>query len=326
MMRATCQQFRVLALLALLALAGGTPRFAVAATNAAPLAITNLGPSPVQTFRNLLAMDSKSRAEHLELHPPGMREPIAAKINEYLLLPAEEREVRLQATELRHYLTLLLPLTNRAELMGQIDEPMRSVVKARLETWEIMPPAMQAELLENERVVAYFSQLGTMTSAQRKDLLDAMSPEQRRKLEADIKRWRTLSETERSRSFAQFTQLFSLTSEDRAQALTYLSDAEREAMAATLDAFRGLTSEQRDVCIQSFQKFANMNLAERQDFLKKAAAWQRMTPAEREQWREVVRMVPALPPLPPGFIPPFATSDPATKTNSTPAGKTTNGG
>jgi len=202
------------------------------------------------------------------------------------------------------------------------------VVEARLEKWDIMPPPMREEVIENERVIGYFTQLGTMTTAQRKALLEAMPAEQRIKLEADIARWRTMPETLRSRSFAQFNQLFSLTGEEREKALSYLSDDEREAMRTTLETFEGLTSEQRKICIQSFEKFGNMSLAERQEFLKKAGAWQRMTAAEREQWREVVRVVPELPPLPPGFFPAVATSPvPATaKTNSVPAGKTTNAG
>lgn len=291
---------------------------------------TELGPSPVQEFRQLLVLNAEERAVQLELRPPGLREPIEAKVKEYLALPAAEREVRLQATELRHYLSILLPLpsSNRVTLLPQIAEPMRSVVAARLDTWNIMLPSMQQEVIENERVVGYFTQLGMMTTAQRKALVEAMPAEQRAKLEADIKRWRAMPEPERGRTFAQFNQFFTLTPEEREKALSHLSEEERESMRATLDAFEGLTPEQRKICIRSFQKFANLSLAERQEFLKKAEAWQRMTPAEREQWREVVAVVPQLPPLPPDFFPAVATTvAPAPlKTNVVPAGKTTNGG
>lgn len=318
MMRAAAPQFLVLLQLLLVAQLG-----------AAELPV-QLGPSPVQEFRQLLVLNAEERAVQLELRPPGMREPIEAKVKEYLSLPAAEREVRLQATELRHYLSILLPLpsTNRAMLVAQIAEPMRSVIEARLDKWTLLPPPMQEEVLANERVVGYFTQLGMMTTAQRKALLEAMPVEQRIKLESDIARWRALPVHARDRTFAQFNQFFTLTTEEREKALSYLSDDERESMRATLDAFEGLKPEQRRVCILSFQKFANLSLAERQEFLKKAEAWQRMTPAEREQWREVVAVVPQLPPLPPGFAATVAVPVPLApaKTNSLPAGKTTNGG
>jgi len=299
-------------------------------TNASLMIRTNLGPSPVQEFRQLLVLSADERAMQLELRPPGMREPIEAKVKEYRALPAAEREVRLQATELRHYLSILLPLpsSNRLLLLPQIAEPMRSVVAGRLETWNIMLPSMQQEVIESERVMGYFTQLGLMSTTQRKALLDAMPSEQRTKLEADIKRWRALPEHERGRTFAQFNQFFTLTADEREKALSYLSDDEREAMRTTLDAFEGFTPEQRKICIRSFQKFANMSLEERQEFLKKAEAWQRMTPAEREQWREVVAVVPQLPPLPPGFFPVVATpvAPSAVDTNFPVGEKTTNGG
>lgn len=322
------KQMSLLAVLAITAAASAPRLMAADTANVAPAVVTNIGPSPVQQFRELLAMDSATRAEKLDLRPPGMREPIEAKVNEYLALPADEREARLQATELRHYLMLLLPLTNRLTLVTQIPEPMRSVVEARLTKWEVMPPPMREEFIENERIVSYFTQLGTMTPAQRNELIRGMPAEQRAKLEADIARWHNLPQADKNRSFAEFRQLFNLTIDEREKALSYLSDAEREAMETTLETYAGLTPEQRKICIQSFQKFASMDLAERQEFLKKAAAWQRMTPAEREQWREVVRAVPELPPLPPGFFPAVATSSPATpaKTNTVPIRKMTNGG
>ena len=46
-----------------------------------------------------------------------------------------------------------------------------------------------------------------------------------------------------------------------------------------------------------------MSLVERREFLKKAEAWERMTPQERQQWRELVSRVPNLPPLPPRMAP-----------------------
>ena len=277
------------------------------ATNAARSQM--LAPSPVQEFRELLVMTPEARAEQLFVHPPGMREPIEAKVKEYLALTPEDRELRLQATELRHYLSLLMPLhpTNRAPLVVQIAEPMRAAVEARLEVWNIMPPAMQEEMLTNEQVVRHFTQLGVMSAVQRKAMLDAMPAEQRAKLEGDIARWRALPEGTRKGVFAQMNQFFELNAPEREKAMRKLSAAERDAMKQTLVAFSELTPEQRQTCIRSFEKFAGMSLADRQIFLKKAEAWQKMTPSEREHWREVVSKVPHLPPFPPGMEPRIGT-------------------
>lgn len=267
-------------------------------TNAAVAFVPKLAPSPVQAFRQLLVLSPEDRAQQLELHPPGMREPIEAKVQEYLTIPAEDRELRLQATELRHYLLLLMPLhsTNRATLIPQIEEPMRTAVEARLVVWDIMPPSMQEELLLNEQVVRYFTQHG-----ERKSLLETMPAAQRMALETNIARWKALPQQARKNVFAQMGEFFDLTAPEREKAMKELSQTERDAMTQTLDAFNNLSPDQREVCIRSFEKFASMSLPERQMFLKKAEAWQKMTATEREHWRAVVTRVPELPPFPPGM-------------------------
>jgi hypothetical protein len=279
-------------------------------TNAAPA----LPPSPVQVFRKLLVMTPQEREDYLTMHPPGMREPVEAKVKEYLALSPEERELRLQATELRFYFMHLMPqpASNRPALLAQVPEPMRAVVQARLDLWGLLPPPMQSELLENEQAVRYFTRPGVVSAAQRRALLDGLPPEERAKVEADIARFQALPEETRRRMFQQFSQLFDLTPDERAKSLRHLSEAEREAMEQTLNAFGELTAEQRQVCLRSFEKFAGMSLAERQRFLRNAQAWQRMTPTERERWRELVARVPDLPPLPPGMVlpPPVPASPP----------------
>ena len=293
--------FNIVLLAALIFLPGCSQSLLADATNAA--SAPALVPSPVQLFRELLVMTPEELAGQLEIRPPEMRAPIEAKVKEYLAISAEERELRLQATELRHFLSLLMPLhpTNRAPLMAQIAEPMRSAVEARLVVWNIMPPQMQEELLANEQVVRHFTQLGVMSAAQRKAMLDDMPADQRAKLEADIARWKALPETTRKGVFAQMSQFFDLTGSEREKAMRNLSVAERDAMKQTLVAFAALTPDQRQTCIRSFEKFAGMSLADRQIFLKKAEAWQKMTPSERERWREVVTRVPQWPPFPPGM-------------------------
>lgn len=296
-----------------MALGAGLPCLLAESTNApvAPV-LTVLPPSPVQIFREFLVMTDAERAEQLSLRPEGLREPVEAKIKEYLAMPPEERELRLQATELRHYLLLLMPMpvTNRPALLAQIAEPMRTAVASRLETWNLFLPPMQEEMLQNEQMVRFFTQLGVADPARRRAMLAALPADQRAKTAADIARWQALPAETRNRVFAQFNQFFNLTPAEQHKTLASLSETERVAMSRTLEAFDGLTAEQRATCIRSFEKFANMSLAERQEFLKKAETWQRMSPTERERWRMLVEKVPELPPLPPGMIPQMEVTSP----------------
>ena len=71
-------------------------------------------------------------------------------------------------------------------------------------------------------------------------------------------------------------------------------------MDKTLQEFEKLPKDQRAVCIQSFQKFTEMSLPEREMFLINAELWSRMSPDERQAWRDLVNQVPDWPPLPIG--------------------------
>ena len=64
--------------------------------------------SPVDLFRELLAMTPAGRENFLTNRPPGIRNRILAKVREYGALDPNERELRLRATELRWYLLPLL--------------------------------------------------------------------------------------------------------------------------------------------------------------------------------------------------------------------------
>jgi hypothetical protein len=72
-------------------------------------------------------------------------------------------------------------------------------------------------------------------------------------------------------------------------------------MEKTLRSYSALTSAQRAQCIRSFQKFAELSLPDRQLFLKNAERWKRMSPDERQEWRDLVSQLPLIPvdPMPP---------------------------
>jgi predicted Fe-S protein YdhL (DUF1289 family) len=256
--------------------------------------------SPVDFFRDLLAMTPQQRKDYLTNRPPEVRERILAKVREYLALDPDERELRLRATELRWYLMPLLrdSSTNRAARLAQVPDDIRDLARARLMQWEILPPPLQNEFLENERTLHYFSHVDATNNSAAGDWHRGPS-------DTEQARWNALSEDERQRITTQFNQFFELTPAEKEKALGTLSGVERAQMEKTLTVFDTLPPQQRAQCVRAFTKFAGMSGQERIEFLKNAERWAQMPPAERKAWRDLVAHVPQWPPLPPALMPPM---------------------
>jgi hypothetical protein len=246
--------------------------------------------SPVGFFRRLLAMSPGDRENFLTNKPPEVRERLLAKIQEYQALGADERELRLRATELRWYLMPLLrdAPTNRAVRLSQAPDDIRDLVKARLMQWEILPPTLQKEFLDNERTLHYFSHVDATNAAP----------------DSEQARWNALPENQRQTVTAQFNQFFELTPMEKQKALGTLSETEREQMEKTLQSFDKLPPAQRVECIRAYSKFAGMTPQARVEFLKNAERWSQMSPAERKAWGDLAAHVPQWPPLPTALIMP----------------------
>ncbi len=263
--------------------------------------------SPVDLFRNLLALTPVERRVSLSNRPPETRSRILAKLREYESLPPNERELRLRTTELEWYLQPFLndPQTDREARLALIPEEMRQIVKNRLARWEALPPAVRDELLNDEMTSRYFTQLEAATEEQKQKILAQMSPERRAKLEAGLDHWRELSVEQREETLAGFAGFFKLTPAEKQKALASLSAAEQQQMEKTLQSYAKLDAAQRAQCLRSFEKFAGMSLADRQAFLKNAERWKLMTRAERDSWSALVRFAPMMPPSPvPVVLPP----------------------
>ena len=297
---------------------GVLPLFAGNPTNApapiksssAPANAVTQARSPVELFRRLLAMSPDERGNFLTNRTPEIRARILAKVAEYEALGPDERELRLRATELRWYLMPLLldAPTNRAALLAQVPDDLRQLVENRLEQWTILPPTLQQEFLDNERTLAYFTQMDVSNNPAENS---GRAPG-----DADRARWDLLSQAERSQITAGFRQFFELTPDEKQETLNTLSDAERQQMEKTLQSFDKMPASQRDECVNAFAKFASMDAAEQAEFLKNAARWSEMSPAERKAWRDLVVNVPQWPPLPAGFVVPIpGEPSPAVATN-----------
>ena len=237
--------------------------------------------SPVNFFRELLAMSPRERENSLTNRPPEVRERLLAKVREYQALSPDDRELRLRATELRWYLTPLLRASpgDRDSRLAQVPDSLRELVKTRLAQWNILPPPLQQEFLANDRALRYFAHVETTTN----------NP-------AVVAKQQKISE--------QFNQFFELTPAEKSQTLGTLSETERAQMEKTLQSFEKLPPQQRLQCVRNYAKFAGMNAADRAEFLKNAEHWSQMSPQERQSWRDLVAHVPQWPPLPPPILPP----------------------
>ena len=255
--------------------------------------------SPVDFFRQLLAMTPDERDIFLTNRPPEIRARILAKVAEYEALNPNERELRLRATELRWYLMPLLreSSTNRAARLTLVPSDVRDLVQDRLTEWSILPPPVQDEFLENEHILRYFAQMDASNNP--------AEDSGRAPSDAERSHWNALSEPERRQVTAGFNHFFDLTPDEKQAALNTLSEPERRQMGKTLQAFDKMPAAQRAECVSAFAKFASMSDKEKAEFLKNAERWSAMSPAERQAWRDLVVNVPQWPPLPIGFVVPI---------------------
>ena len=262
--------------------------------------------SPVDLFRELLAMTPAERENSLTNRPPGIRDRILTKVRNYEALDPNERELRLRATELRWYLPPLMheSPTNRAAQLAAIPDDLRPLVKAHLMQWDILPPPLQKEFFESEHALRYFTHVDLPISPPMPPMPPVLGwhhgppgP--------DLAYWNTLPEDQRQKITAQFNQFFELTPMEKKKTLNTLSDAERQQMEKTLETFGELPPAQRLKCIRAFSEFAGMSAQEKQDFLKNAQRWSQLSPKERQAWRDLVTHVPEWPSLPPALLPPM---------------------
>jgi hypothetical protein len=255
--------------------------------------------SPVNFFRQLLAMTPQERANYLTNRPPEIRDRILVKVREYLALGPDERELRLNATELRWYLLPLLRESpaNRDPRLAQVPDNLRDLVRSRLEQWDALPAPSRQEFLDNEHTLQYFSHVDSTNAPPDQGA-------QRGPSDAEQARWQALSVDDRQKITGQFSQFFELTPDEKQKTLNTLSDAERAQMERTLQSFDKLPPAQRHECIRAFTKFAGMSPADRAEFLKSAEHWSQLSPKERQAWRDLVAQVPLWPPLPAALIMP----------------------
>ena len=261
---------------------------------------TELPPSPVALFRQLLNTNAQGRAMALRARPEPQHRMLVAKLREYAELPEQEREQRLRATEYRWYLRQLidLPSTNRTPQLASLPEDFRDVLGGRLARWDALPEATRRELLSYDHALSWLARSQSSNSTTPASLDLPSDSRNARQLESELAHWHALPREHRDELCRQFEQFFELPPRAREKTLAALAGEERDQIEDTLRAFQALPPTQRRLCLISFRKFASMSPADRASFLRSAERWREMSAAERQEWRQLVTQ---LPPLPPGF-------------------------
>ena len=254
--------------------------------------------SPVQFFRELLAITPADRMHALSNRAPENRKLIMAKIREYLSLGENERELRLRATELEWYLVPLMRMApaDRARRLATVPAEERKMIDSRLAEWDQLPKSVQTELLAKRHGIRLYMQVTAGLAAQTNSSSKSAAP---RKLavEQDLEQIQAMSEQDRQKLIGRFNHFFDLSEREKDTVLRTLSPGQQEQLEKTLRKFRDLTPSQRMQCIRSFEQFASMTPADRQQFLKNAERWIIMTPEQRQAWRDVVEKVSISPPI-----------------------------
>jgi hypothetical protein len=280
-------------------------------------------PSPVEAFRKLLAMTPAERDSYLTNYPAASRTRILEKLQEYEMLPPDFRELRLQVTELRWYLVPLLKAspTDREARLQAVPESCRELVKARLDEWDLWPPALKAEVLEYETTFSRF--LGRDAKGNVVVLpemsADELPARDRPVLERKLARWQAMPSTQREQLYASFEHYFNLNEAEKEKILNLLSEPEREETEKVLDPIDKWSKPQQERYLAAFRQFGDMTSAERDRFMQNVERWKKMSPEERQAWRDLLHQLAEIPPLPPGFAPPASPGGPGL-----PAGGRTN--
>jgi hypothetical protein len=240
--------------------------------------------SPVDLFRRLLATNSAGRELWLASKPATTRKYVEAKLREYEMMPAAQREARLRALRLR-YLMQMNPV-DRASRLATLPEPERSLLSQQLRPWDILPPQLKKDVLENENVIRMVVAAGSTNQVESN--LPTMTKDQREELERQHERWNQLPADRKEQILARFSQFFEMRDAEKSRVVAKLGEEDRAQMEKTLSRFGSLSREEREQAMQGFKKFAELSPAEQASFLRTADRWKAMSEGDKELWRKVV--------------------------------------
>lgn len=219
--------------------------------------------SPVELFRRLMATNDLGREQFLASKSPQARRVIEAKLREYAAIPAEQRDARLHALQLRWYTQQLMRTkpADRVQRLTQLPEADRAVIAGRIGRFSILPPLLQQAVLTNQLAINVFAEEGSL---------------------------RLSTDPRREQQFERLTQFVEMPSAEQKKVMLQLTATEHDQMQATLSTFTKLSKEERREAMEGFKKFAALSDHERASFLSTAKRWSEMSEPDRQFWRNIV--------------------------------------
>jgi hypothetical protein len=109
----------------------------------------------------------------------------------------------------------------------------------------------------------------------------------------------SLPESKRAVAEQTFRRMFELGSTETAAGM--LPPGELEDMKQVLERFKHLSPAGKSVCLRNLSKLLEMPAEELPIFLRSAEEWQKISPNDREAWRNLVKKSPVFPPPMPGY-------------------------
>jgi len=264
-------------------------------------------------------MKPEEREKALAPYKPETREIVQTKVKQFEVLPADERENRLRALELRSYLLPLLKTspTNRIARLQAVPLRDRKLVEARLQYWDQLPADVRQDMLESELAIGLISRPEIAVVSH--PGLSVITQQQQEKIKKSMDYMNRLTPEKRRQVFRTFEEILGRSQVERAKALDNFSDNERKQMERTLRTFEKLSPLDRELCVAGFEKFSELPEEERREFLRNAERWRTLSEKDRAVWRTLVnRKAIPLPPMPPGLsgaVPPIKLESPELATN-----------
>ena len=261
-------------------------------------------PSPVDRLRELLRLDQEARARELAKKPVTSRRVIENSLKELDMLTPQQQQVRLRLMELRWEMSRVLSQapTNRAISLMFIREDDRKLVTERLNYWDKLPFDLQKAVLENEAMLSYFISGQVRSTTELTNRLGDFPPSIRTNLARVMKQWGELTPDQQQKIYANFREVFGLDARDQEKIFRQASLEQGQQIQKVLKSLQKMPPQEQQRCMDSLRKFTSMTVEERAQFLRNAERWQKMPEEDRKKWRTLVRAVPPLPPLPPGFF------------------------
>ncbi len=264
------------------------------------LSLSQTERSPIEFFRGLLDLSDHGLADALSDRNDFQKRVILKKVVEYRSLTIEERELRLQTTELRWYLKKLVVVSEsvRTQMLISLSNEQRELLGVRLAAWDALSSETKREILAHERAMTWVRKMELATDEERVKLLSMQAPEERVAMAKVINDWRGLSQERRDQMAQLFVEFFELSENERARILVMLSDPDRRAVMPVIAKLQNVSAQERRLYVGRFNQLSTMSGDARAIFFKKARHWDELTKGQQQTWKDLVIQ---MPPLPPGL-------------------------